>query len=55
MTTDEEALADAMTILNRIADIAMEGFKGDDEASALSNINNLAISTLDALRSRRKS
>lgn len=55
MTTDEEALADLMTILQRIADMALEGLKGNDEARALCKINNLARNTLDAMKSRRLS
>lgn len=54
-TTDEEAIAETMTILQRIADIALAGFKGDDEAGALSAINNLARNTIDALCARRRS
>lgn len=55
MTTDEEALAETMTILQRIADMALAGLKGDDEAGALSAINDLARNTIDALAERRRS
>ncbi len=52
MTTDQEALADVMTVLQRIADMA---FRAEDDALALCNINNLARDTLDALKKRKAS
>lgn len=56
-STDEEALALVMNVLQRIADTALAGFKGDafDECTALSDINNLSRNTIDALSGRRLS
>lgn len=54
-TTDEQALALVLNVLQRIADTALAGFKEDgiDESSALSSINNLSRDTIDALLARR--
>lgn len=55
-TTDEEALALTMGILDHIATKALAGFKDEmDPDQALSDINNIARSTLDVLKSRRLS
>lgn len=51
-SSDEEALAGAITVLQRIADIA---YRAEDEALALCSINNLARDTIDALASRKLS
>lgn len=53
-TTDEEALVLVMNVLQRIADTALAGFKGDgyDESSALSDINNISRDTIDAMLKR---
>lgn len=56
-STDEEALALVMNMLQWIADTALAGFKGDtlDEATALCNINNTTRDMIDALAKRRVS
>jgi hypothetical protein len=51
--SDEEALAAVATVLERIATMALAGFKGDmNEADALSDINNLARDTIKSLTAR---
>lgn len=53
-TTDEEALAATMNILEQLASTALAGFKDDiNPSDALSKINNLARSTIGALSQRR--
>ena len=53
-TTDEEALALVMNVLERLCALATEALHGDtDQDFALSEINNVARDTIDALAKRR--
>jgi hypothetical protein len=54
MTTDEEALASTMNVLERIVTLALAGFKDEiDPSQALSDIHNLGRNTIRALAERR--